>query len=246
MTTARNIDRPARRKAAAGHLAAPRLADVERLLADRNPGAPRAAVLAAAQVMAVATEAVTALSPGDQGRIIDHGPEAVKHLVWALRQVIVPKAAEAIDPQDRDHERDDEIGEGLGAALSPADGNRRLDAYATPMPIAAWAGEVAGPTELQRRFGISRSTLHDWQRRHAVVGLRAGTRRHVYPLAQFVDGRPIEGLGEVVGAAGSTRTAWLWLLEPHPSLKGGAPLARLRQGEAAEVADLAARDFGQP
>ena len=78
-----------------------------------------------------------------------------------------------------------------------------------------------------------------------MVGLRAGQRKHVFPVAQFIDGHPLEGLAEVVAAAGAPRTAWLWLVEPHPSLGGGAPLEVLRRGAVAAVVELAEREFGQ-
>jgi hypothetical protein len=141
---------------------------------------------------------------------------------------------------------DAEAGDGLAAPLARGEGLRRLQAYATPIAIEEWAGEVAGPAELGRRFGVSRSTLHDWQKRGAVVGLLAGQRKHVFPVAQFIDGRPLEGLAEIVTTAGAPRTAWLWLVEPHPSLGGRTPLDRLRRGEQATVIDLAEREFGQP
>jgi len=78
------------------------------------------------------------------------------------------------------------------------------------------------------------------------VGLLSGVRKHVFPLAQFVDGRPVAGLAPVVAAAGAARTAWLWLIEPHPSLAGQTPLDRLKAGSVAVVTSLADRDFGQP
>jgi hypothetical protein len=137
------------------------------------------------------------------------------------------------------------VGEGLAAPLPVGEGARRLAAYATPIRIEDWAGEAAGASEIEQRYGISRSTLHDWQKRGAVVGLLAGSRRHVFPVAQFIDGRPLEGVGAVLAAAGSPRTAWLWLVQPHPSLDRGPPLERLRRGETALVVDLAERDFGQ-
>ncbi len=137
-----------------------------------------------------------------------------------------------------------EVGEGLGEPLSSVDGLRRLQAYATRKKIESWAGEVAGPSDLERGFGISRSTLHDWQKRGAAIGLLAGRRKHVFPLAQFIDGRPIEGLAEVVEAAGSARAAWLWLVEPHPSLHGRKPLEQLEAGNQEAIIDLAVRDFG--
>ena len=138
-----------------------------------------------------------------------------------------------------------DVGEGLHPPLSAGEGARRLAAYATPMRLEDWAGEVAGSSELAMRHSISRSTLHDWQKRGAVIGLLAGSRKHVFPLAQFIDGRPVEGLGAITAAAGAPRTAWLWLVEPHPSLGGRRPIDRLRSGAHAEVIDLAERDFGQ-
>ncbi|WP_436285933.1 antitoxin Xre/MbcA/ParS-like domain-containing protein [Rhizobium sp. LjRoot258] len=50
---------------------------------------------------------------------------------------------------------------------------------------------------METRFGTKRSTLHDWQKRGAVIGLLRGERKHVFPIAQFVDGRPIEGMSEI-------------------------------------------------
>ena len=61
------------------------------------------------------------------------------------------------------------------------------------MLIEDWAGRVAGSTYLEENLRIARSTLHRWQRRNEVVALRKGGRKHVFPLAQFVDGRPVAG-----------------------------------------------------
>jgi hypothetical protein len=141
---------------------------------------------------------------------------------------------------------EDSVGEGLGHQLDSAEAKRRLHAYASPIRVEDWAGEVAGPGEIERTYGIRRSTLHDWQKQNAVVGLLSGVRKHVFPLAQFVDGRPVAGLAPVVAAAGAARTAWLWLIEPHPSLAGQTPLDRLKAGSVAVVTSLADRDFGQP
>jgi hypothetical protein len=141
-------------------------------------------------------------------------------------------------------ESDIDVGEGLNPPLPAGEGARRLADYATPIRIGDWAGEVVGATDLGKRYGISRSTLHDWQKRGVVVGLLAGSRKRVFPVAQFIDGRPLEGLGAVIVAAGSPRTAWLWLVQPHPSLRRRAPLEVLKRGETALVVDLAERDFG--
>ena len=53
------------------------------------------------------------------------------------------------------------------------------------MSLESWAGEVAGPSELARRYGVSRSTLHDWQRRNAVIGL--GGPAHGVPREEGFD-----------------------------------------------------------
>jgi hypothetical protein len=140
---------------------------------------------------------------------------------------------------------EESVGAGLGTQLDSAEATRRLKAFALPIRVEDWAGEVAGPTEIERRFGIRRSTLHDWQKQRAVVGLLSGVRRHVFPIAQFIDGRPVEGLSRIVDTVGASRTAWLWLIEPHPSLRGQTPLDRLKAGDLARIVDLAERDFGQ-
>lgn len=114
-----------------------------------------------------------------------------------------------------------------------------------PARLANWAGDVVGSTKLDRDYGIPRTTLHGWQKQHRVVALLSGTRKHVFPLAQFVDSRPVEGLAEVIVAAGSPRAAWLWLVQGHASLDAQAPLDRLKAGDVLSVTTLAERDFRQ-
>ncbi|MER9426473.1 DUF2384 domain-containing protein [Mesorhizobium sp. M0317] len=108
--------------------------------------------------------------------------------------------------------------------------------------IEDWAGQVAGPTYLEEHFHIPRSTLHWWQRHNDVVALRKGARKHVFPLAQFIDGRPAPGIRQVLSLISNPRAAWLWLTSPSPKLDGRIPIEMLRQDLAAEVI-LAARDF---
>nr|WP_245276270.1 hypothetical protein [Mesorhizobium sp. LNHC220B00] len=105
--------------------------------------------------------------------------------------------------------------------------------------IAEWAGPVAGPTHLERRFGIPRSTLHWWQRHNDVVAFRRGSRKHVFPLAQFVDGRPIPGLRQVLSSISNPKLAWLWLISPSPLLKGRIPIELLGEDLSTEVASAA-------
>lgn len=111
--------------------------------------------------------------------------------------------------------------------------------------IEDWAGEVAGSTYLEEKFRIPRSTLHRWQRRGEVVALRKGGRKHVFPLAQFVDGRPAMGISEVLAAISNPRLAWFWLTRPCPELDGRIPIEMLRDDLIEDVARIA-RALFQP
>ena len=219
-----------RRSGSAAAVQAPTIAEIVHMLVKRNPGLPRKAVAAAGRLAALLGSAALKLPPEQQRALVE------------LKDKLPKLLAEATTAASRVEES---AGEGLGSELDEAEGAARLRAYASPVRIEDWAGEVAGPGEIERRFGIGRSTLHGWQRQNAVIGLLAGTRKHIFPVAQFVDGRPVEGLARIVASAGSPRTAWLWLVEPHPSLGGAAPIARLKAGEFSAVAGLAERDFGQ-
>ncbi|WP_426213802.1 antitoxin Xre/MbcA/ParS-like domain-containing protein [Mesorhizobium abyssinicae] len=42
--------------------------------------------------------------------------------------------------------------------------------------------------------------MHWWQRHDDVIALRSGARKHVFPLAQFVDGRPTLGIRQVLSS----------------------------------------------
>jgi hypothetical protein len=102
---------------------------------------------------------------------------------------------------------------------------------------------VAGPAAIEAKFGTKRSTLHDWQKRGAIIGLLKGSRKHVFPLAQFIDGRPIEGMAELTKIIRNPRAAWRWLIQPKQSI-GGTPLDGLKRGHVDQVLTAAARDFG--
>ena len=103
------------------------------------------------------------------------------------------------------------------------------------MLLEDWAGEVAGSTYLEEKLRIPRSTLHRWQRRGEVVALRKGGRKHVFPLAQFVDGRPVLGISDVLSAIANPRLAWFWLTRPAPELNGRVPIEMLREDMVADV-----------
>ena len=127
--------------------------------------------------------------------------------------------------------------------LSPEEGRARIGGYATPTKVEDWAGPLAGPTELEREFGVARSTLHTWQKQGAVIGLLVGVRKHAFPTEQFVDGRPVAGLAAIVEAIGNLRAAWLWLREPNPGFAGITPLARLKAGATDKVVEMARSNF---
>ncbi|MGF7154796.1 hypothetical protein GGR40_002581 [Novosphingobium gossypii] len=134
-------------------------------------------------------------------------------------------------------------GTGLGEVISLDEGRARLDRYATARPLESWAGPVAGAGEVEDNLGIPRSTLSHWHKKGMVVGLLRGARKLAYPLEQFVDARPLEGIADVLRLAPDARSAWLWLRQPHGALDGLTPLDALKAGARQEVVNGAERDF---
>ncbi|MCF6115255.1 MAG: DUF2384 domain-containing protein [Mesorhizobium sp.] len=143
--------------------------------------------------------------------------------------------------------RSDESAREAASLTAPTEGPhgytalKARDLQSDCLRIEDWAGQVAGPTYLEERFGIPRSRLHWWQRHNDVVALRKAPQARV-PLAQFVDGRPAAGIRQVLSVFANPRLAWLWVTSPSPRLDGRIPIEMLRQDLAAEVI-LAARDF---
>jgi hypothetical protein len=218
------------------------VADILDVLARHNPGVPKATLKGTSKVVAAVAAAAVRLSEEQQRRILAHE----KVLGKTMESVVADLAGEVPDELLKiETGKPVEVseGEGLGDLLDEAEGRRRLAAIAKPVRLEDWAGPVAGPSEIERKFGTRRSTLHEWQKRGAVIGLLKGERKHVFPLAQFVDGRPIEGMSKVVRLIGNPRAAWQWLIQPKPSI-GGAPLERLRKGHVSQVVEAAERDFG--
>ena len=101
--------------------------------------------------------------------------------------------------------------------------------------VSDWAGPTAGPTYLEKHYGISRSTLHRWQKRNLVIALRRGGRKYVFPLEQFVDGRPVSGLDQIIGLFEHPRLAWAWLRTPSPKLAEKIPLELLKLDQVASA-----------
>lgn len=107
------------------------------------------------------------------------------------------------------------------------------------MTIEEWAGRVAGATYLEENLRIPRSTLHRWFRCNEVIALRKGRQRHVFPLAQFVDGRPASGIRDVLAHITHPRQAWHWMIHPSPVLNGRTPIDLLKQDLVGDVVSAA-------
>ncbi|PDT80851.1 hypothetical protein CO676_25335 [Sinorhizobium sp. BJ1] len=216
--------------------------DILEVLARHNPGLSKTALKATGKVVAAISAATAQLTAEQQRKIVSHEAK----LAEALGAVVADIAAGDGRPLTvLKVERPVEVskGAGLGNLLDMDKGRRRLAAYATPVRIEDWAGPVAGPAEIEKMFGTKRSTLHDWQKRGAVIGLLKGERKHVFPLAQFVDGRPVKGISDVTRIIGNARAAWQWLVQPKPSISG-TPIDRLKAGKIDEVIAAAEQDFG--
>lgn len=216
--------------------------EVVKVLAHHNPHLSKPALRATGKIVAAVSAATARLSVEQQKEIVAHDQELVKAVEVAMSSLAgMPRPARTkIAMPDTVVESQ---GAGMGTLLDIEEGRRRLSTLAVPTSIEDWAGPVAGPGEIEKIYRTKRSTLHDWQKRGAVIGLLKGERKHVFPLAQFVDGRPIQGMTEVTKIIRNPRTAWQWLIQTKPSI-GGTPLEELKKGHLEKVLDAAERDFG--
>jgi hypothetical protein len=221
-------------------MASPAAADLIGMFVQRNPTSNRGELMEVGKLVAAFSATAAKLSPAGRKRLI-----ARKDQFEKLIAEIAAEPDGTAEPLQLVAKSKAELsqGAGLGQPLSAEEGRARLAAYATPARVEDWAGPLAGPTELERDFGVARSTLHAWQKQGAVVGLLVGVRKHAFPTEQFVDGRPVAGLGAIVEAIGEPRTAWLWLREPNPRLAGATPLARLKAGAIDKVVEVARLNF---
>lgn len=216
--------------------------EVVKVLAHHNPHLSKPALRATGKIVAAVSAATARLSVEQQKKIGAHDQELVKAVEVAMSSLtgMSKPARTKIAMPDVVEESQ---GAGMGALLDIEEGRRRLSMLTVPAPIEDWAGPVAGPGEIEKIYGTKRSTLHDWQKRGAVIGLLKGERKHVFPLAQFVDGRPIRGMTEVTKIIRNPRAAWQWLIQAKPSI-GGTPLEELKKGHVEKVLDAAEWDFG--
>lgn len=224
----------------AAKMASPAAADLISMFAQRNPNSSRGDLTEVGELVAEFSAMAAKLSPAARKRLLARKERFKKLIVQISAE---PKAAPRPLKLVAKSEAEASQGAGLGKVLSPEEGRARIAEYATPTKVEDWAGPLAGPTELERDFGLARSTLHTWQKQRAVIGLLVGVRKHAFPTEQFVDGRPVSGLGAIVEAIGDLRTAWLWLREPNPGLAGITPLARLKAGSIDKVVEMARSNF---
>ena len=70
-----------------------------------------------------------------------------------------------------------------------------------------------------------------------------GTKKHVYPVEQFIDGRPAKGIGTINALVGNSRVAWLWLSQANAALSGRKPIDVLKQDRVDEVIEIARAYF---
>lgn len=218
------------------------VADVLKVLARHNPSLTKPALVATGKVMAVVSAVAARLSVEQQRRIAADETE-LAHIVEAAVAELAAKPRRTLTEVQAEKPVEASRGAGLRKSVGLDEGRRRLAEFVTPIRIEDWAGPVAGPGDIERKFGTKRSTLHDWHKRGAVIGLLKGERKHVFPLAQFVDGRPIEGMPQITKIIRNPRVAWQWLIQPKPSI-GGTPLDNLKRGNLGKVLEAAERDFG--
>jgi len=221
-------------------IASPAAADLIRMFAERNPNSSPGELTEVGKLVAEFSATAARLSRAARRRLI---ASKVRFNELVAQIAAEPEAAQKPMKLVARAAAEVSQGAGVGRVLSPEEGRARIAEYATPTKIEDWAGPLAGPTGLERDFGVARSTLHTWQKQGAVIGLLVGVRKHAFPTEQFVDGRPVAGLGAIVEAIGDLRTAWLWLREPNPGLAGVAPLERLKVGAADKVVELARSNF---
>ncbi len=220
----------------------PAESEIRAIFAHRNPRMPARTLTPLAKLVANFADVVAGLAVAQREKIPTSKAVLRTMLLKAAGRGTEPSADEpqnaAVAPAVERH-----TGTGLGDLLSLDVGRERLAQYVQTRPLESWAGPVAGPGEIEKQLHVARSTLNEWHRRGAVIGLLRGERKHVYPLEQFVDARPTQGIGEVAKIAPDERAAWLWLRQPHGRFDMRPPLDLLKAGQRDAVIHAAERDF---
>jgi hypothetical protein len=217
----------------------PAEAEIRAIFAHRNPQMPARVLTPLARLVANFADVVAGLAVDQREKIPTSKAVLRTMLLKAARRGTEPSPQNAAEAPAVEHH----TGTGLGDILSLDMGRERLAQYVQTRPVESWAGPVAGPGEIEKQLHVARSTLNEWHRRGVVIGLLRGERKHVYPLEQFVDARPMQGVGDVAKIAPDERAAWLWLRQPHGRFAMRPPLDLLKAGQRDAVIQAAELDF---
>lgn len=139
-------------------------------------------------------------------------------------------------------ERDD--GEGLGAIVSRAIGERRIADATSPVRLTEWAGRVLDASRLEAEFALPPGEVARWAADGVVIELSQDGSELLYPVEQFEKGHPTPGIQSVIEIVGKPNVAWLWLRTARPAVDEAAPIALLKAGAIEKVVNQAKRDFG--
>lgn len=202
-----------------------------------QPGLSKSAMTDIAEIVAAVAAAIVGLTPAQRKRLRSKSSEVADMIAVLVRDARM----EIAEPVEIERGK----GRGFGELIDIEEGRRRISAYATKVPLEEWAGPLAGSSEL-KKCGITRPTLHAWRKRGHVIALPTDARNHAFPLEQFVDGRPVEGIGEIVKVSDNPRRAWFWLVQRSPLLRNKRPIDILKQGRKGEVIEAARTVFDYP
>jgi hypothetical protein len=161
----------------------------------------------------------------------------------AFSEIPQPPPRELIEIDVSTKPVENSIGEGVGVQISPEEGLRRLLEAAESISLDERLGHLCDSAEIERLLGIPRRNLQTWHRRNLIVSFKDDRGEYLYPLEQFADAKPVDGMREVLQIIRYTYTAWTWLIRPKPSI-GGVPLDLLKRGKLYDVLEAAERDFG--
>jgi hypothetical protein len=224
------------------HIHSPAEAEIRAIFVHRNPRLPARTLTPLAKLVTTFADVVAELAADQREKIPTSKAVLRTMLLKAARLRVEAEeggSQNALAEQPVEHHK----GTGLGDLLSLDEGRERLANYVQTRPLESWAGPVAGPGEIEKQLHVARSTLNEWHRRGVVIGLLRGERKHVYPLDQFVDARPMQGIADIARIAPDERAAWLWLRQPHGRFDMRPPLDMLKAGQRDEVVQAAERDF---
>jgi hypothetical protein len=115
---------------------------------------------------------------------------------------------------------------------------QELMAYAeeTIAETAGWHGELLNAATVEQRHGIITNRLVALYRDQRVIAFDHGAIDGlVFPDAQFVDGKVVDGIQSVRAVVKIVGEAWAWLICPSPYLDSAMPLDQLKAGNIAAV-----------